>query len=621
MGAKRSAPGGAWLTVFDIFVVVVTGAALVAWLGAQGRFAVGGVRVTIRSPLNLSLAAAGLLLLRLWIGRGRRLFPALALPDPSRFEADRARFASPARWSRATALCAAAAVLGSLVWIVPHLTHPRWVTDAGDPLFSAWRIARIAHQLVHDPRHLFDGNIFYPLPFTLTLSDATFLQALAGAPFVLAGVDPLLVANALTIVAFPARALAFFLAGWRITDDPYAGLIAGLLGAWYPFHAEHYPHLELHWVMFAPLAVYAGMRALADPRPATGARFGLAVALQWLASMYLGVMLASFLVPFLAVVALAWRVRPSKATLIAAATAAAVAVPAVATTAIPFLMAKDVRGERGRQEIVDGSAMPIDYGHAHIRMVTYRWQDGRRHRGERELFPGTSTLALAATGAIPPLSAAAMASLVAGAFAFDWSLGLNGLTYDELARLSPAYRGMRAMSRFSVIVGTGLVLLGAAGAARLFRRVPPRARPAACAALALLVLFDLRIDPGVGPYPQGIPSIYSRVTSDMVLVELPVDSHIDYMYYSTFHWARLVGGYSGYPKYSWPLMEGWKAWPSDGSLAYFRQAGATHLTYNCALDRPWRCAIAFEMLDNAPGLELMASGVWQGKEARLYRFR
>src|SRR3954452_9286379 len=274
MDPKRRAAGGAWLTVFDIVVVLAGSAALVALLGAQGRFTLAGVRVTVRSPVNLCIAAAALVLLRAWIGRGRRLFPSLPLPDRARFDDDLRRLGSPEPWSRAARLCAAAAVLGSLVWIVPHLLHPRFVPDAGDPLFSAWRIARIAHQLVHDPRHLFDGNIFYPLPLTLTLSDATFLQALLGAPFVLAGADPLVVANALTMIAFPLCGLAFFYAGWRITGDPYAGLVAGLLGAWYPFHAEHYSHLELHWVMFAPLAIYTGLRLLAEPRPATGARFG-----------------------------------------------------------------------------------------------------------------------------------------------------------------------------------------------------------------------------------------------------------------------------------------------------------------------------------------------------------
>ena len=32
----------------------------------------------------------------------------------------------------------------------------------GDPLFSTWRLAWVAHQLPRDPLHLFDANIFYP---------------------------------------------------------------------------------------------------------------------------------------------------------------------------------------------------------------------------------------------------------------------------------------------------------------------------------------------------------------------------------------------------------------------------------------------------------------------------
>ena len=611
-----------WLTLVDILLVVTAAAAVVVVFGAQGRFTVAATRITIRSPLNLCLAAGTLVLLRAWLGGRTRLLPAIPLPDRALFERERARLAGPAPWSRRVSLCAAAAVAGSLVWIVPHLLHPRWVPDAGDPLFSAWRIARIAHQLTHDPRHLFDGNIFYPLPYTLTLSDATFLQALLGAPFVLAGADPLVVANGLTMIAFPLCGLAFFYAGWRLTGDPFAGLVAALLGAWYPFHAEHYSHLELQWVMFAPLAVVTGMRLLADPRPATGIQFGATVALQWLASMYLGVMLITFLAPFLLIVALGWRVGPSRRTIAALATAVVIALPAFALLGIPFMLAKGIRGERQRQEVQDGSATPIDYGHANSREVGYRWQGGRGHKVERELFPGTSTLLLAAVGAVPPLTAGTTAALVAGSFAFDWSLGLNGLTYEHLYNFASIYRGMRMTARFSVIVGVALVLLGGVGAARLFRRLTAPARPFACAALALLVLFDLHIDPGIGPIPKGIPPIYSRVTPDMVLVELPVDPQITYMYFSTFHWAQLLGGYSGFPKYSDNLMEGWKQWPAPESIAYFRRAGATHLTYNCGLEAGGaRCGNTLQLLDDNSSLELIASGLWSGKETRLYRFK
>ncbi|HEU5255432.1 MAG TPA: hypothetical protein VFU28_05560, partial [Vicinamibacterales bacterium] len=382
-------------------------------------------------------------------------------------------------------------------------------------------------------------------------------------------------------------------------------------------------HLELQWVMFAPLAVTLGLRLLADPRPRTGLQFGLAVAGQWLASMYLGVMLISFLAPFLIVAALAWRVRPTKRLVTACLAAAAIALPAFAGLAWPYVQAKDIRGERAIEEVRDGSAIGEDYRDANMRLVSYRWQGGRGHRVERELFPGTSPVLLAAGAAIPPLSAVTMASLVAGALAFDWSLGLNGLTYDELYRLSSLYRGLRMTARFSAIAGVALVLLATIGTARLLRRIERHnLRAAACAALCVIVLTDLRMDPGLVEYRQGIPPIYSAVTPEMVLIELPVDPQIDYMYFSTQHWARLVGGYSGFPRYTVNLMEGWKAWPSPSSIDFFKKAGATHLTYNCGLEeRPWRCATALDMLDGHPGLERLAGGLWQGKETRLYRLR
>jgi hypothetical protein len=611
------------VTLLDTALIVSASAALVIVLGGRTRVDLAAVRITLRSATNFVLFTAVFGALRLWLGRALRLLPAVPRPDHAAIDAERNRFAGTPAPTREMWLYAAATLLGSLVWVLPHVLHPRMVPDAGDPLFSAWRIARLAHQLVTDPRHLFDGNIFYPLPLTLTYSDSTILEGLLGTPFVLAGVDPLLVANALTLLAFPACGLAFFYAVWRLTGEPDAAFLASLVGAWYPFHAEHYSHLELQWVMFAPLAIVAGLRMLADPRVATGLRFGAAVAAQWLASMYLGVMLLSFLAPFLAVMALAWRVRPSRQVLVACAAAAAIVLPAFAGLGLPYVKSRATRGERATSEVSDGSAAPADYGKAHIRMVTYQWRGGRGHRTERELFPGTSTIALAATGMIPPFSGAAIATIVAGALTFDWSLGLKGLTYDDLFKRSSVFRGMRVPARFSVIVGAALALLAGYGAQRILRLArTPAVRAFLCSAIALVVLFDLRMDPRLRAYRSTIPSIYSRVTPDMVLVELPVEHQVDYMYFSTRHWARLLGGYSGYPGYSVTLMDGWKAFPSAAALEHFRRAGATHLTYNCALeDRQNRCAVVFEFLEGSSALELVASERWERAEVRLYRFR
>jgi hypothetical protein len=612
-----------WITVLDAALIISASAAVVILLGGRFRIAVAGTLLSLRGAANPLLLAAACAALRMAIGGRVRPLPAIRPLDPTRIEAERQRLAQEAPASRRVWICAALTLAGSLIWIAPHLWQLRAVPDLGDPLYSAWSIARLVHQLVTDPRHLFDGNIFYPLPLTLTYSDMRFLEAWVGAPFLLAGVDPLIVANGLTLVAFPARGLATFYAAWRLTDEPRAALVAGLIAAWHPFHAEHYSHLELQWVMFVPLGVIFGLRMLAAPGWRRGLLFGLAVGAQWLASMYIGVMLMSFLVPFLLVVAIAWRVRPTRQLLAAALAAGLVLGPALAVLGLPYLESRAVHGERGLQEVTDGSAQPSDYGATHIRLASYARHSRRGNRGERELFPGTSTLALAAAGMIPPLTGATIAAIVAGAVTFDWSLGLNGLTYDDLNKRSAVYRGMRVPARFSVVLGCALALLGAFGARRIIRLGPTsRAQAAICGVLAAVVVVDLRIDPRIHPYTAPIPSIYSRVTPEMVLVDLPVEHQVEYMYFSTSHWAHLLGGYSGYPGYSEALLDGWRVFPSAAALDHFRRAGATHLTYNCALEeRQHRCAVVFEFLEGSSALELVASERWERAEVRLYRFK
>jgi hypothetical protein len=612
-----------WITFLDALLIIFASAAAVILLGGRARADVAAIRVSLLSATNPLLVAAVAGALRLLIGRGVRLLPSVALPDRAAIDAERERFAAPPRATRDVWLLAAATFLGSLVWIAPHLADIRQVPDPGDPLFSAWRIARLAHQLVNDPRHLFDGNQFYPLPLTLTYSDATFLQGLIGAPFVLAGADALIVANALTLIAFPACGLAFFFAAWRLTHDPRAAVIAGLLGAWYPFHAEHYSHLELHWVMFVPLAIVAALRALAAPGWKTGLAFGAAVAAQWLSSMYVGVMLMSFLVPFVLVAAVAWRVRPSWRLAVAAAAAFAIVAPAVVALGVPYMKSRQARGERALSEVSDGSAHPSDYLDTHIRLANYGWHSRAGNRPERELFPGTTTIVLAAAGMVPPMTGTAIATLVSATAAFDWSLGLKGLTYHAIYKRSVVHRGMRVPARFSVVVGAALALLAAFGTRRLLRLGrSPAAQSAICAALALLVLFDLRLNPRVQPYYATVPSIYGRVTPDMVLAELPRAHEIEYMYFSTRHWARLLRGYSGFIPDTSELWTAVRAFPHPDAVATFRRLGATHLTYNCRFEAPNRsCAAVIEQLDANPTLELVAGGRWETGPIRLYRFR
>ena len=525
--------------------------------------------------------------------------------------------------TRETVLCALAAVLGSTVWLWPHIIRFREVPDRGDPIFSAWRLARFSHQLVNEPGRLFDGNIFHPLPLTLTYSDPTVLQGFLAAPLLAAGLDPLTAANLLFFLAFPACGAAFFFAAWRLTGDPRSALIAGLLGAWYPFHGEHYSHLELQWFMFVPLAMVALLLVVARPTIARGAALGLAAAAQWLASMYFGLMLFSALVPCAVILAVAWRVRPSIALARALGIAAAIVLPAFLFTALPYLASLESRGERSAEEASEGSALPSDYFDPHRRMASHQWKSRAGNHPERELFPGVSPLALAALGLSSSFGSAKVALVGSAAFAFDWSLGFNGVTYPGLYATLAPFRGMRVPARFAVILGSILILLGAFGTNRLLEAFrSARQRQAALAVLAVLVLLDLRLTTSLVKYWPAVPVLYSRISPDMVLAELPRSHAIDYMYFSTRHWAPLIGGYSGFIPKDPELDRIFEEFPSRSAIEGFRRRGATHLTYNCAFERSLvRCQTNVEILTSDSSLELVAREKWQGADVSLYRLR
>ena len=218
----------------------------------------------------------------------------------------------------------------------------------------------------------------------------------------------------------------------------------------------------------------------------------------------------------------------------------------------------------------------------------------------------------------PPLGAAGIATIVAGALTFDWSLGFKGLTYDDLYKRSVIHRGMRVPARFSVVVGAALALLAAFGARRLLRlgRTPWAAR-VICAALTLLVLFDLRLDPRLQSYWATIPSIYDRsrptwsssscraTTTSITCTSRPDTGRTC---------SAATAATCRSTRVSRPGCKGFRR-PRDWINC--AGAGATHLTYNCALEeRQDRCAAVFEALDGNPALELVASERWERESGR-----
>jgi hypothetical protein len=289
------------------------------------------------------------------------------------------------------------------------------------------------------------------------------------------------------------------------------------------------------------------------------------------------------------------------------------------------------RGERPRQAILAFSAVPSDYARTGSRNPLYRALLPRPIHAERALFPGATTLVLAVVGAWPPLTASRAALIVAGAVAFDGSLGLNGLLYRGLYQILPPLHSVRAPARFAILVVLTLSLLAGFGAVRLLSSLHNASvQIAVVACLTGLIIIDAWPHSDRLPVWRSPPSVYGALPAERsVLFEFPVHAPADrfgenlpYMYFSMWHWRPMVNGYSGFipPSYS-ALLAGISTFPAAPALQYLKSVGVTHVGVHCRLWEPAVCAATTSRLDATPSVRRLARADWYGAPSTLYELR
>jgi hypothetical protein len=148
-------------------------------------------------------------------------------------------------------------------------THPLWLHladavpgDIGDPLLNTWILAWDTHALLTDPLHLFDANIFYPLPHTLAYSEHLLATAALGLPLGLVSGEPVVAYNLNLLLSFPLAGLGMYLLVLRWTSRRQAAFLAGLAFAFAPYRLASIAHLQLLSIQWLPFSLLALDRLL-----------------------------------------------------------------------------------------------------------------------------------------------------------------------------------------------------------------------------------------------------------------------------------------------------------------------------------------------------------------------
>jgi hypothetical protein len=430
------------------------------------------------------------------------------------------------------------------------------VFDADDAYFNIWRISWVAHQLPLAPAQLFDANIFHPAPHVLTGSDAMLLPSLLGAPALWLGAHPVLVSNALLLLAILTSGVGAYVLAQRLAGDRRAAVLAGVIFAFAPYRVAHSAHLELQWVAWMPLGLWALHRLVEHPRVSAGLFLGAFVALQGLSSIYYVVFFCVYIsVIFFPLMSRAdrrqWR-QVIQGGALAAVVAASVLLPYARSY---WSSARDAR--RTTEEVARFSATVSDYGRMPPWNVWHTGEEVPELAEERSLYPGAIALGLAALAFWPPLSRNVIVYAVGLGLAFDASLGLNGHVFPAMRAALPFVGSLRAPARFSVLFLLSLAVLASLSTARLLARLPGLRGHVLGATLVFACLVEYNSTPMPLREPVLRPRAVERWLADRppgtVVLQLPVPdsgglwlNEATFEYLSIFHWQRLVNGYSGF---------------------------------------------------------------------------
>jgi hypothetical protein len=634
-----------WVHVADVAALVLVALALYIVIDEGFVVRLLGVRLSIRSEGRLLLWAAALVTVRHLVVTRPALHERIWSPvrelaraagplcdDVRQYGGDPPSYKARALGGRLLTAFAVAMLFAALTAV---MTFPQVrqldagiSPDIGDPLLSTWRMSWVAHQITRDPVHLFDANIFYPTRRALAFSDAMLVPALMGAPLIWLGVPQLTAYNLLLLSGFALSGVGMFALVRSLTGSSAAALVAGFVFAFLPFRFVHYAHLELQMAQWMPLCLWALHRTIQHGRIRDGLLTGLFFALQTMSAMYYAIFFAMFLVPLLGALLIAGgreRVVRSIRPLTAGALLAGVLV---APVAIPYLTARQDVGERPEWEVKFYSATPRNYLAAHPRNALFGRATAGLGAQERELFQGFFVPLVAMVALWPPLSAARIGYLLALMLAFEMSLGFNGVLYRGLYEYVLPYRGLRVPARMAMLVGLALSILVGYGVARLAAHRGKSAAFGIALGIVAVVFVEYRSTLPLHQMWTSPPPVYEKLRAEpeSVLFELPVKSaeiHIEpvYMYFSTFHWHKLLNGYSGFSPPSYPkLLDMAAVFPNEEVVRELRRRSVDFVVVHGALfDRAGEYEDTVAAIDRDEHFELVGVYPWNGRDTRLYR--
>jgi hypothetical protein len=551
--------------------------------------------------------------------------------------------------SRDTWRAAAVYLVLTIAMAWPLSIHPatHLLNYDSDAKLIHWIVRWDIHAFTTQPLHLFDANIFAPLPNTLAYAEHLIGSALLAAPIVWATDNTFLAINLIALASIWLSGLGTYVLARRLGASPTAAFLGGLVFAFAAPRFFRLGQLQLttiHWIPFclASLHAYLDHGRVRDLRIAAWL-FSLQALSGGHGAVFLAVCVAALLL-FKALLGeplrLVQRLRDLGVT-------GALAVVPIVLVFLPYVWA---RGEAGLVRTLAGWRTPFSNFFAspsHLHQWLAQWLPASwREAPDAYLFPGYLALILPLAGAAvwmwrrrttsderPWRARYAWLYAAIAAACFALLLGPPWGPWQWAYDL-PLLNFIRVPTRFSIVVVLCLGVLTALAFDEIVARWTPSRRAWMGAGLAVLLVAEYWAGPlAAQPYPRTQPAIDRWLATQpgpMVIAEGPMPTdpgdyglqngrNANFMLHTTVHWHKTVNGFSGVlPDTHQRLYEAMAVFPSDNALTHMRSLGVTHVVYHADFTDP---AVASAITTQFAPWQHALRFVHQEADGRVYEVR
>jgi hypothetical protein len=514
-----------------------------------------------------------------------------------------------------------------MLWPLPSQAGSS-VQDLGDPLYQIWVMRWAQHQIIADPRHLWDGNTGYPFSDSLLFSEPSLSTALIAWPLRLISGNDVLAYNLMLIGTYVAVGLGVALLIWEITGVAGAGMLSGFAAAFVPYRYGHLSHLNLLSYGWTPLALWAIVRFFRRRKAGDALLAAIFLVIQVLASDTVALMAGLLAGSMIAM--LLWTERKRLTPKLLAGVVVMLGIPVLAELPIALARVRVDRMYDFHRDLFTVEQMSATLqSYMSINPGNRLWQDILPHVYPNPLFPGL----IVTLGALAGLIFAwrswprwtiyfTLVALVGITLSLGPTTHVGGnsyhLPYELLYRFVPGFTAMRDAARFGMLALLGIEMLAGLGFAAAWKALKPRLpeRRSATAApllVALLLLgtgIELRNTVGVVHVPRDEATLapYNWLSEQPPgpVIELPMNGLFtnvlettQQIYYSTYHWNRVIAAYASFvPQRAVDLLVALNEGPKTPSvinaanIGYLQDLGVRYVIIHHWPDYDWQHAVA-----------------------------